>query len=101
MNSLLQEISLLVEDFGSAPKLEEMPKIDIVASPKQFGYRSRAEFQERLTAAGYGQITTEITPGQQFYYAELEHQQYLHKNPHGYCPNHATGVKCGPPTLAQ
>ncbi len=63
--------------------------------------RTRAAFQEQLTAAGYGQITTEITPGQQFYYAELEHQQYLHKNPHGYCPNHATGVKCGPPTLAQ
>ncbi|MBB1482397.1 peptide-methionine (S)-S-oxide reductase MsrA [Tessaracoccus sp. MC1865] len=58
--------------------------------------RSRAAFQERLTAEGYGPISTEITPGQAFYYAELEHQQYLHKNPGGYCPNHATGVKCGP-----
>ncbi|GAA4896328.1 peptide-methionine (S)-S-oxide reductase MsrA [Tessaracoccus lubricantis] len=57
--------------------------------------RSRAAFQERLTAEGYGEISTEITPGQTFYYAELEHQQYLHKNPNGYCPNHATGVKCG------
>ena len=56
--------------------------------------RSRAEFQERLTAAGYGQITTEITPGQQFYYAELEHQQYLHKNPAGYQCDHRTGVSC-------
>ncbi|MHA7862511.1 peptide-methionine (S)-S-oxide reductase MsrA [Tessaracoccus sp. Y36] len=58
--------------------------------------RSRAAFQERLTAEGYGPISTEITPGQAFYYAELEHQQYLYKNPGGYCPNHATGVKCGP-----
>ncbi|MBB1509628.1 peptide-methionine (S)-S-oxide reductase MsrA [Tessaracoccus sp. MC1756] len=58
--------------------------------------RSRAAFQERLTAEGYGPISTEITPGQTFYYAELEHQQYLHKNPGGYCPNHATGVRCGP-----
>ncbi|MCC2593574.1 peptide-methionine (S)-S-oxide reductase MsrA [Tessaracoccus sp. OS52] len=58
--------------------------------------RSREEFQERLHEAGYGDITTEITPGQEFYYAEVEHQQYLHKNPGGYCPVHATGVKCGP-----
>lgn len=58
--------------------------------------RSKAEFQQRLAEAGYGEITTEITPGQSFYYAEVEHQQYLHKNPGGYCPVHATGVKCGP-----
>ena len=58
--------------------------------------RTRTDFQARLTEAGYGQITTEITPGATFYYAEREHQQYLHKNPHGYCPNHATGVRCGP-----
>lgn len=57
---------------------------------------SLARFQQSLTDAGYGEITTEITPGQTFYYAEDEHQQYLHKNPNGYCPNHATGVKCGP-----
>lgn len=56
---------------------------------------SRAAFQERLTAEGYGPISTEITASQLFYYAEDEHQQYLHKNPGGYCPNHATGVKCG------
>lgn len=58
--------------------------------------RSRAEFQRAMTDAGYGEITTEITPDQTFYYAEAEHQQYLQKNPAGYCPVHATGVKCGP-----
>jgi peptide-methionine (S)-S-oxide reductase len=54
---------------------------------------SRDMYQERLTAAGYGQITTEIAPAPPFYYAEDYHQQYLAKNPNGYCPNHATGVK--------
>lgn len=57
---------------------------------------SKRRFQAALTEAGYGEITTEISPDQQFYYAEKEHQQYLHKNPDGYCPVHATGVKCGP-----
>ncbi len=57
---------------------------------------SLVEFQRALTARGYGKVTTEITTGQTFYYAEVEHQQYLHKNPDGYCPNHATGVRCGP-----
>lgn len=56
---------------------------------------TRDAFQQALTEAGYGKITTEITPGQTFYYAEAEHQQYLHKNPGGYCPVHATGVRCG------
>ncbi len=46
-----------------------------------------------LSAAGYGQITTEIAPAGPFYYAEDYHQQYLDKNPRGYCPNHSTGVK--------
>lgn len=58
--------------------------------------KSLEAFQRRLEESGYGQIATEITPDQRFYYAEREHQQYLHKNPNGYCPNHATGVKCGP-----
>jgi peptide-methionine (S)-S-oxide reductase len=53
---------------------------------------SRDAYQERLTAAGYGSITTEIAPAPPFYYAEDYHQQYLAKNPNGYCPNHATGV---------
>lgn len=57
---------------------------------------SKRAFQGRLTDAGYGKITTEISTGHRFYYAEIEHQQYLYKNPNGYCPVHATGVKCGP-----
>jgi peptide-methionine (S)-S-oxide reductase len=54
---------------------------------------SRDAFQANLTKAGYGAITTEIAPAGPFYYAEDYHQQYLEKNPRGYCPNHATGVK--------
>ena len=54
---------------------------------------SRDAFQERLTAAGYGTITTEIRDLDAFYYAEDYHQQYLDRNPRGYCPNHSTGVK--------
>lgn len=56
--------------------------------------RSRDAYQVRMTEAGYGEITTEITVGLPFYYAEDEHQQYLDKNPGGYCPVHATGVAC-------
>ena len=54
---------------------------------------SRDAFQANLTKAGYGAITTEIAPAGEFYYAEDYHQQYLDKNPNGYCPNHSTGVK--------
>jgi peptide-methionine (S)-S-oxide reductase len=54
---------------------------------------SRDAFQERLTAAGMGKITAEIGPAPEFYFAEEYHQQYLLKNPGGYCPNHATGVR--------
>jgi peptide-methionine (S)-S-oxide reductase len=53
---------------------------------------SRDAFQDRLSAAGKGKITAEIRPAPDFYFAEEYHQQYLHKNPNGYCPNHATGV---------
>ncbi len=53
---------------------------------------SRDAFQERLGAAGHGKITTDIRPALEFYFAEAYHQQYLDKNPNGYCPNHATGV---------
>jgi peptide-methionine (S)-S-oxide reductase len=57
---------------------------------------SLAAYQQRLTAAGYGEITTEITPASDFYFAEDYHQQYLadSKNPYGYCPDHGTGVSC-------
>ena len=56
---------------------------------------SKAMYQEMLSKAGYGSITTEIVgpPAPPFYFAEDYHQQYLQKVPHGYCPNHATGVK--------
>jgi peptide-methionine (S)-S-oxide reductase len=47
-----------------------------------------------LSRHGYGAITTEILPAGAFYYAEDYHQQYLAKNPHGYCPDHSTGVSC-------
>jgi peptide-methionine (S)-S-oxide reductase len=55
---------------------------------------SRDAYQARLTAAGYGPITTEVADGGPFYFAEDEHQQYLDKNPNGYCPDHGTGVAC-------
>ena len=55
---------------------------------------SRDRFQERLRAAGFGDITTEIADLGPFYYAEAYHQQYLAKNPNGYCPDQSTGVSC-------
>ena len=55
---------------------------------------SRAIFQKRLSAAGYGMITTEIIAATEFYYAEDYHQQYLAKNPNGYCGLGGTGVSC-------
>ncbi|HVV36498.1 MAG TPA: peptide-methionine (S)-S-oxide reductase MsrA [Acidimicrobiales bacterium] len=55
---------------------------------------SRAMFQEALSAAGHGEITTEITAAGPFYYAEDYHQQYLQKNPNGYCGLGGTGVTC-------
>ncbi len=55
---------------------------------------SRETYQRQLTAAGYGPITTEIAPAPEFYYAEEYHQQYLAKNPGGYCGLGGTGVAC-------
>jgi len=55
---------------------------------------SRDAFQDRLTAAGYGRITTEVIDAPPFYYAEDYHQQYLAKNPDGYCGIGGTGVAC-------
>ncbi|MDQ6775587.1 MAG: peptide-methionine (S)-S-oxide reductase MsrA [Actinomycetota bacterium] len=55
---------------------------------------SRAAYGERLRAAGHGEITTEIAPAGEFYYAEDYHQQYLHKVPNGYCGLGGTGVSC-------
>ena len=55
---------------------------------------SAARFQEALTRAGHGQISTEIVPAGPFYYAEDYHQQYLAANPNGYCGLGGTGVSC-------
>ncbi len=55
---------------------------------------SRDRYQVALTAAGRGEITTEIVPAPDFYYAEDYHQQYLAKNPRGYCGLGGTGVTC-------
>lgn len=76
------------------------------AAQARLAHSTAQTFGERLATAGYGEITTEITelPGQggtdplralpEFFYAESYHQQYLAKNPGGYCPVHATGVSC-------
>ncbi len=55
---------------------------------------SKTMYQQRLTAAGHGTITTEIIDAPEFYYAEDYHQQYLGKNPGGYCGIGGTGVSC-------
>ncbi len=55
---------------------------------------SRDAYQKRLTEEGFGAITTEIIPAPEFYYAEDYHQQYLAKNPGGYCGIGGTGVSC-------
>jgi peptide-methionine (S)-S-oxide reductase len=55
---------------------------------------SREQYQRHLGDAGFGLITTEIEPAQEFYYAEEYHQQYLAKNPGGYCGLGGTGVSC-------
>jgi peptide-methionine (S)-S-oxide reductase len=55
---------------------------------------SREAYQKALTAAGLGEITTEIRPAPEYYFAEDYHQQYLHKNPNGYCGIGGTGVSC-------
>jgi peptide-methionine (S)-S-oxide reductase len=56
--------------------------------------RMRDAYQQQLLAAGHGQITTEVIPAPEFYYAEDYHQQYLAKNPDGYCGLGGTGVAC-------
>jgi peptide-methionine (S)-S-oxide reductase len=64
------------------------------AAQKQAAELSRVKYQERLTAAGFAAITTEILEAPPFYYAEDYHQQYLGKNPNGYCGIGGTGVAC-------
>jgi peptide-methionine (S)-S-oxide reductase len=55
---------------------------------------SKRAYQQALLACGFGEITTEIAPSPAFYYAEAYHQQYLAKNPEGYCGLGGTGVAC-------
>src|SRR6187397_1924478 len=62
---------------------------------------SRDAYQRQLSGAGYGAITTEILPSPEFYYAEDYHQQYLAKNPDGYCGLGGTGVSCPVGVLSQ
>jgi len=61
---------------------------------REIAERSRDAYQAQLSRAGYGAITTEILPAPEFYYAEDYHQQYLSKNPGGYCGIGGTGVSC-------
>jgi peptide-methionine (S)-S-oxide reductase len=61
---------------------------------KQLAEKSRSMYQEALNQANYGQITTEILDAPEFYYAEVYHQQYLAKNPGGYCGLGGTKVEC-------
>jgi len=61
---------------------------------KSAALATRDIFQSLLTEAGFGEITTEIAPSSKFYYAEEYHQQYLAKNPGGYCGIGGTGVTC-------
>jgi peptide-methionine (S)-S-oxide reductase len=61
---------------------------------REIAERSKEAYQQQLRRAGYGTITTEIVPAPEFYYAEDYHQQYLSKNPAGYCGLGGTGVSC-------
>ena len=78
-------------DMGTQYRSAIFPRDDAQRAAAE---ASKAMYQQQLTAAGYGTITTEITgpPAPEFYFAEDYHQQYLDKNPGGYCPNHSTGV---------
>ncbi len=61
---------------------------------RQAALASRGAYEKRLRAAGFGPVTTEIREAPEFYYAEDYHQQYLAKNPGGYCGHGGTGVTC-------
>ncbi|KAL2761634.1 mitochondrial peptide methionine sulfoxide reductase isoform d [Daubentonia madagascariensis] len=64
------------------------------AKQMEVALRSREDYQKVLSEHGFGSITTDIREGQTFYYAEDYHQQYLSKNPGGYCGLGGTGVSC-------
>lgn len=67
---------------------------------RQAALASRDAYQAALSATGRGKITTEIAAAPEFYFAEAEHQQYLAKNPYGYCGLKGTGVTCAVPAPA-
>lgn len=67
---------------------------------KQLAESTKETYQRALSEAGYGEITTEILDAPEFYYAEGYHQQYLAKNPNGYCGLGGTNVSC-PTAIAQ
>ena len=79
-------------DIGTQYRSAIFPHSD---AQRRAAIASRDAYQEQLTASGFGQISTEITdgPAPEFFFAEDYHQQYLSKNPGGYCPIHSTGVK--------
>jgi peptide-methionine (S)-S-oxide reductase len=71
------------------------------AEQRDAAQESRRAYQARLNAAGKGTITTEIRDAPDFYYAEDYHQQYLAKNPDGYCPDHSCGIPYKSPVSAE
>jgi peptide-methionine (S)-S-oxide reductase len=70
-------------------------------SQRSLAEQSRTVYQQALTRAGRGMITTEIAAAPVFYFAEDYHQQYLEKNPDGYCPDHSCGIPYKSPVLAE
>jgi peptide-methionine (S)-S-oxide reductase len=64
------------------------------AAQKAAAEQARAAYDAKLSAAGYTSVTTEIRDAPEFFYAEDYHQQYLAKNPNGYCGIGGTGVSC-------
>lgn len=84
-------------DIGTAYRSGIYPQTEV---QMQKAIASRESYQAALRAAGRDKITTEIRDGQTFYFAEAFHQQYLAKNPDGYCGLRGTGVACPTPASA-
>jgi len=78
-------------DVGTQYRSGIYPENDAQAAAAE---ASKEAYQQALSARGFGRITTEIVPGGEFYFAEDYHQQYLAKNPAGYCGIGGTGVSC-------
>ena len=78
-------------DIGTQYRSGIYPTNDAQAAAAE---ASRENYQQALSSKGFGKITTEITPAAEFYFAEDYHQQYLAKNPAGYCGIGGTGVTC-------